>query len=79
MYTLSLKIIDYILDISYYEIVIIINRTDKLIGIQHEKKHGKGSKNSSSYFDNRMIEEEETEKQVNDECAYVKNDDDLCA
>ena len=22
----------------------IINRTDKLIGIQHEKKHGKGSK-----------------------------------
>ena len=35
----------------------IINRTDKLIGIQHEKKHGKGSKNSSSYFDNKMIEE----------------------
>ena len=28
----------------------IINRTDKLIRIQHEKKHGKGSKNSSSYF-----------------------------
>ena len=25
----------------------IINRTNKLIGIQHEKKHGKGSKNSS--------------------------------
>ena len=24
----------------------IINRTDKLIRIQHEKKHGKGSKNS---------------------------------
>ena len=22
----------------------IINRTNKLIGIQHEKKHGKGSK-----------------------------------
>ena len=54
----------------------IINRTNKLIGIQHEKKHGKGSKNSSSYFDNKMIEEEEMEKQVNDgtfdECAYVK-------
>ena len=54
----------------------IINRTDKLIGIQHEKKYGKGSKNSSSYFDNKMIEEEEMEKQVNDgafdECAYVK-------
>ena len=44
----------------------IINRTDKLIGIQQEKKHGKGSKNSSSYFDNKMIEEEEMEKQVND-------------
>ena len=61
----------------------IINRTNKLIGIQHEKKHGKGSKNSSSYFDNKMIEEEEMEKQVNDgtfdECAYVKDDDDLCA
>jgi hypothetical protein len=41
------------------------------------------SKNSSSYFDNKMIEEEEMEKQVNDgtfdECAYVKDDDDLCA
>ena len=66
----------------------IINRTDKLIGIQHEKKHGKGSKNSSSYFDNKMVEEEEMEKQVNDGafdecamclCAYVKDDDDLCA
>ena len=64
----------------------IINRTNKIIGIQHykhETKHGKGSKNSSSYFDNKMIEEEEMEKQVNDgtfdECAYVKDDDDLCA
>ena len=42
-----------------------------------------GSKNSSSYFDNKMIEEKEMEKQVNDgtfdECAYVKDDDDLCA
>jgi hypothetical protein len=48
-------------------------------------KHGKGSKNSSSYFDNKMVEEEEMEKQkqVNngtfDECAYVKDDDDLYA
>ena len=62
---------------------IIINRTDKLIRIQHEKKHGKGSKNSSAYFDNKMIEEEEMEKQIDDgtfdECAYVKDDDDLCA
>ena len=61
----------------------IINRTDKLIRIQHEKKHGKGSKNSSAYFDNKMIEEEEMEKQIDDgtfdECAYVKDDDDLCA
>ena len=29
----------------------------QLIGIQHEKKHGKGSKNSSIYFDHKMIEE----------------------
>ena len=61
----------------------IINRTDKLIWIQHEKKHGKGSKNSSAYFDDKMIEEEEMEKQIDDgtfdECAYVKDDDDLCA
>ena len=44
---------------------------------------GKGSKNSSTYFDNKMIEEEELEKQIDDgtsdECAYVKDDDDLCA
>ena len=57
------------------------NRTNKLIGIQHEKKHG--SKNSSFYFDNKMIEEEEMENQINDgtfdECAYVKDVDDLCA
>ena len=57
----------------------IINRTDKLIRIQHEKKNGKGSKNSTSYFENKMVEEEEMEKQVNDgsfdECAYVKDDD----
>ena len=35
----------------------IINRTNELIGIQHEKKHGKGSQNSSIYFDNIMIED----------------------
>ena len=39
------------------EAMCIINRTNKLIGIQHEKKHGKGSKNSSSYFDSKMIED----------------------
>ena len=60
------------------------NRTNKLIGIQHDEKHGKGRKNGSIYFDNKMVEEEEMEKQVNDgifdECAYVKDDDDdLCA
>ena len=58
------------------------NESNKLIGIQ-QKKHGKGSKNSSIYFDNKMVEEEEMEKQINnerfDECAYVKDDDDLCA
>ena len=61
----------------------ILNRTNNLIGIQHEKKHGKGSMNSSINFDNKMVEEEEMEKQINDErfdeCAYVKDDDDLCA
>ena len=40
----------------------IITGAIKLIGIQHEEKHGKGSKNSSSHFDNKMIEEEEMEK-----------------
>ena len=79
----------YVLSIYKYNIrlrlcaLLIEHRTDKLIGIQHEKKHGKGSKNSSSYFDNKMIEEEEMEKQVNDgtfdECAHVKDDDNLCA
>ena len=28
----------------------IISRSTKLISIQHEKKHGRGSKNSSAYF-----------------------------
>ena len=73
--------------------IIIINRTNKLIGIQHEKKHGKVSKNSSntsssSYFDNKMIEDwrrrdGKTSKWwylgTFDECAYVKDNDDLCA
>ena len=53
----------------------IINRINQLIGIQHEKKHGKGSQNSSIYFDNKMVEEEEIGKQVNDstfdECVNV--------
>ena len=45
--------------------------------------NGKSNKNSSIYFDNKMIEEEETEKQLDDdrydECAYVKGDDRFCA
>ena len=32
----------------------IINRSFKLIAIQHEKKHGKDSKNSSAYFDDKI-------------------------
>ena len=39
----------------------IINRSTKLIAIQHEKKHGKGSKNSSTYFDNRIDIEQESD------------------
>jgi hypothetical protein len=52
---------------------------------QHEKKHGKGSKNARIVQFIKMVEveEEEMEKQVNDgtfhECAYVKDDDDLRA
>ena len=49
------------------KVMCIINRTNKLIGIQHEKKHSKGSKNSSIYFDNEMGEEEEMEKQLDDD------------
>ena len=39
----------------------IINRSTKLIAIQHEKKHGKGSKNISTYFDNRIDLEQESD------------------
>ena len=39
----------------------IINRSTKLISIQHEKKHGKGSKNSSAYFDSRIEIEQESD------------------
>ena len=40
----------------------IINQdvSTKLIAIQHEKKHGKGSKNSSAYFDSRIEIEHRT-------------------
>ena len=62
----------------------IINRSTKLIGIQHEKKHGKGSKNSSAYFDSRIEQiEQETDNLLAgygfDECSFFKDDDDLCA
>ena len=61
----------------------IINRSTKLIAIQHEKKHGKGSKNSSTYFDNRIDIEQESDVLIADysfdECNYFKEDDDICA
>ena len=61
----------------------IINRSTKLIGIQHEKKHGKGSKNSSTYFDNRIEIEQESDILIADysfdECNYFKDDDDIYA
>ena len=61
----------------------IINRSTKLISIQHEKKHGKGSKNSSAYFDSRIDIEQETDHLIADygfdECSLFKDDDDLCA
>ena len=63
----------------------IINRSTKLISIQHEKKHGKGSKNSSAYFDSRIEIEQETDNLIADysfdECSFFKDDDDddMCA
>jgi hypothetical protein len=61
----------------------IINRSTTVTSIQHERKHGKGSKNSSSYFDDRIDIEHETDKLIADdrfdECIYFKNDDDVCA
>ena len=44
-----------------------INRSTKLTSIQHEKIHGKGlkSKNSSSYFDDRIDIEHETTSIIN--------------
>ena len=61
----------------------IINRSTKLIAIQHEKKHGKGSKNSSAYFDSRIEIEQKTDNLIADysfdECIFFKDDDDMCA
>ena len=61
----------------------IINRSTKLISIQHEQKHVKGSKNSSAYFDSRINIEQETDKLIADnkfdECSFFKDDDDMCA
>ena len=58
---------------KYYKIILLlstssssssssINRSTKLISIQHKKKHGKGSKNSSAYFDSRIDIEQETDR-----------------
>ena len=63
--------------------IININRTDKLIRIQHEKKHGKGSPilttkwSKKKKWKNKLM----MVLSMNDECAYayVKDDDDLCA
>ena len=49
----------------------IINRSTKLISIQHEKKHGKGSKNSSAYFDSRIDIEHETDKLIADNSLII--------
>ena len=61
----------------------IINRSNKLIGIQHEKKHGKGCKNSSDYFDSKIEIEHESDILIADysfdECNYFKEDNDFCA
>ena len=61
----------------------IINRSTKLIGIQHENKHGKGSKNSSAYFDSKIEIEQESDNLIADysfdECSFFKDDDDMCA
>jgi hypothetical protein len=46
-------------------------------------KHGKGSKNSSAYFDSRIEIEQESDILIADysfdECSFFKDDDDLCA
>ena len=59
----------------------VINRSTKLISIQHEKKHGKGSKNSSAYFDSRIEIEQESDILIADysfdECSFFKEDDDM--
>ena len=61
----------------------IINRSTTIISIQHEKKHGKGSKNSSAYFDSRIEIEQETDNLMADysfdEHSFFKEDDDVCA
>ena len=57
----------------------IISRSTKLIGVQLEKKHGKGSKNSSAYFDSRIEIEQESDILIADysfdECSFFKEDD----
>ena len=45
-------------------VLLIINRSTKLICIQHEKKHGEGSKNSSAYFDSRIEIEQESDNLI---------------
>ena len=60
----------------------IINRSSKLISIQHEKKHGRGSKNSFAYFDDRIDIEYETDKSIADnsfdECSFFSKTMMIC-
>ena len=49
------------------KIMSIINRSSKLISIQHERRHSKGSKNSSFYFDDRIDIGDEADKLIGDE------------
>ena len=47
------------------------------------KKHGKGSKNSSTYFDSRIDMEHDTDKLIADnsfdKCSFFRDDNDMCA
>ena len=48
------------------EAMCMINRANGLTGIQHEKKIRKSRKNSSVYFDSKMMEEEEIGQQMDE-------------
>ena len=64
----------FVIDLIYYFEVYII--------FYFSNNYGRGSKNNSSYFDERIHIEHETDKLMADnsfdECIYIK-DDDMCA